>query len=154
MMMYKQWMLAALAGWLSASAVAGEIRVTDAWARPTVPAQAVGAAYLTLTSSSDAQLLKAESPVAQTVELHTMSMNNGVMQMRAIQSLPLPAGKPVMLMPGGNHIMLIDLKQPLKVGERVPLQLTVQEGSSKPQVLKVEAEVRQPTGNAGHQHHH
>ena len=77
-----------------------------------------------------AALVSASSPVAGVVEIHTMSMNNGVMTMRPIPRLELPAGKAVQLAPGGYHVMLMDLKQPLKTGEVVPITLKL-EGKDK-----------------------
>lgn len=89
------------------------IRITNAWSNPTPPGISVGAAFMTFAASQSDRLLSATSPIAENVELHTMSMEDGVMQMRPLQTLELPAGKTVSLEPGGIHFMLLGLKQPL-----------------------------------------
>jgi hypothetical protein len=80
-------------------------------------------------------------------------MEGGVMRMRPVARIELPAGKAVRLAPGGLHIMLVDLRQPLKPGDRVPLTLTVQGADlASRSVLTVEAEVRDAGSGTGHQH--
>ena len=136
-------------------AAAPSVKVTDAWVRATVPGQKTASAYLELTSDRDAALVAAGSPAARSVELHSMSMHEGVMRMRALPRIELPAGKAVKLSPGGLHIMLIDLKQPLKAGDTVTLNLSVQEtGPSKGMsltTLEIQAPVRSLAG-ADHRH--
>ena len=73
-----------------------------------------------------------------------MSMNKGVMQMRQLPSLPLEAGKPVKLAPGGLHLMLVNLKQPLKAGDSVQLDLNFSQGKGKTENIRVQAVVRAP----------
>jgi len=85
-------------------------------------------------------LVGAASPAAGSTEIHEMKMDGGIMKMRAIPRLELPAGKPVQLGPGGYHVMLIGLKQPLQESERVALTLRFDDGSTK----KLEAPVRKP----------
>ena len=121
---------------------AQEINVSGAWVRGTVEGQKASGAFMELKSSENAVLLGASSPVAGVIELHEMTMDNGVMRMRALPRLELPAGKAVVFKPGSYHIMLLDLKHVLKKGEIVPLTLRV-EGRDK-QITKVEvtAEVR------------
>lgn len=100
------------------------IRAEQPWARATAPRQSVGGVYVTLTSPANDVLLGASSPVARLGEVHEMRMDGTVMQMRTLaDGLPLPAGQPVALTPGGYHIMLMDLKQPLKAGQTIPVQL-------------------------------
>lgn len=123
---------------------ADAVQVSDAWARATVPGQEVAGAYLNLRSAKAAKLVKTESPVAGSVAIHSMSMKDGVMEMRELTELALPAGKTVKLAPGGFHIMLIDLKKPLKAGDTVPLKLTIRHADNTLSVLEVQAEVRQP----------
>jgi copper(I)-binding protein len=77
------------------------------------------------------------------VEIHEMRMENNVMRMRAIPKLELPAGQAVDLKPGGYHVMLMDLKQPLKKGDTVPITLSVQGKDGKTQEIEVKAEVRE-----------
>ena len=103
---------------------AGAVHADQAWARATAPQQKVGGAYVTLTSPADDRLLGVSSPVAGRAEVHEMRMDGNVMRMREVMDgLALPAGKVVALAPGGYHIMLMDLKQPLVAGQVVPMQL-------------------------------
>jgi len=120
------------------------VSVKDAWARVTPPGVEVGVAYLTLEAKQTLQLTKARSNVSQSVEFHNMTMNNGVMQMRQLPNLPLPAGKPVKLEPGGLHLMLIDLKKPLKSGDKVQLELQFSQGKRVVETLKLEVPVKTP----------
>lgn len=100
------------------------VTIKDAWVRPTNPGQEVGAAYMTFLSAQDATLIRLESDVTKSVEIHNMSMENGVMKMRMMETLPLVAGKPYNLAPGGFHLMLFDLKKPLNIGTQVRFTLT------------------------------
>lgn len=100
------------------------VNVQDAWARPSNPGSAVGAAYMTLTSSNNASLIEVKADVSDSVEIHSMSMENGVMKMRMLESLDLSAGQPYKLSPGGFHLMLFDLKKPLRVGDSVNFVLS------------------------------
>jgi copper(I)-binding protein len=84
------------------------------------------------------------------VELHSMTLDGGVMRMRALPRIELPAGKTVNLAPNGLHLMLIDLKRPLKAGDKLPLVLSVQTSGTSVTTLNVEAEVRA----AGELHKH
>jgi copper(I)-binding protein len=101
------------------------IAVTNAWARETAPAQVNGGGFLTITNKGQAdRLVSASSTVAPTVQLHTMSMDGGVMRMRELpDGIPVPAQSVVELKPGGMHIMFIGLKAPLKPGQSVALTL-------------------------------
>ncbi|CAO3431109.1 copper chaperone PCu(A)C [Azospirillum doebereinerae] len=115
--------LAALAGPALAD---GPVTVTAAWARAGAPAAKAGAAFLTVTNTgaeSD-RLVAAQTPVADKAELHTHLMDNGVMKMRAVDSIDVAPGAPVTLKPGGLHVMLMGLKQPLTEGSRFPVTLT------------------------------
>ena len=130
------------------------VTASKAWARATVPGQQVAGAYLEISSIENAALVSAKSPVAKNVEIHVMSMEAGMMSMRQIDRLELPAGKTVALAPGGYHLMLTGLKQPLKKGDSVPLILTIQ-GKNKPRsAVKINAEVRESgEADAKHSHH-
>jgi len=97
------------------------------WARATAPHQEVGGAFVTLTSSAYDRLLGASSPVASRAEVHEMTMDGGVMRMREQKDgLSLPAGQAVTLAPGGYHIMLTGLRQPLVAGQVISVQLRFQ----------------------------
>ncbi|MGA7177971.1 MAG: copper chaperone PCu(A)C [Thiobacillaceae bacterium] len=132
---------------------AANLKVEDAWARATAPGQPVAGAFMKLTSDRNAQLVGASSPVAGMVQVHMMKMQDGVMIMREMKSLPLPKGKTVELAPGGYHIMLMELKQPLTAGKSVPITLNVKTGR-KIQKVEVKAEVRDLLGGEGEQHPH
>ena len=121
---------------------ADEVKVAQAWARATAPGQQVAGAYLQITSAVPAKLIAASSPVAGSVEIHSMRLEGGIMKMRQLRDLDLPANKTVKLEPGGLHLMLLDLKAPLKPGDRVPLRLTVQRANQGSLEMEVRAEVR------------
>jgi copper(I)-binding protein len=122
-----------------------EVTVKDAWVRGTVPAQTTTGAFMTLTSTADAKLLSASSPVAKTVEIHESMMHGSTAHMHAVEAVALPAGKAVSLKPGGHHVMLMGLARPLKPGDTVPLTLTIEE-KGKRSTLQVQAAVR-PLGS-------
>ena len=128
----------------SAAHAAVAVDVKDAWVRATVPGQKVAGAYLEIQSRSAARLVGVRSPLAKSAEIHSMSNEGGVMKMRHLDALDLPAGQSVRLEPSGNHIMLFDIKQPLEPGARVPLTLIIEQKGKKKSV-EVQAEVRSVT---------
>lgn len=126
-----------------AAAVQAQVTVANPWVRGTVAGQKATGAFMTLTSASEAKLVSVSSPVAGVAEVHEMSMNNGTMTMRAVSGgLALPAGKAVELKPGGYHVMLMDLKQPVKAGDTVPLTLVVEGADKARQTVEVKAAVQ------------
>jgi len=137
--MKKLCIAAALAA-LSMTAQA-DVSVKEAWARGTTPAQRVTGAFMEVTSSEDAALVAVASPAAGVAEIHAMKMEDGVMKMRPLPRLELPAGKPVKLAPRGSHIMLMDLKGQLKPGDVLPLTLKVEGKGGKAQSVEVRARV-------------
>ena len=134
--------IAAAALALAAGASLAQVKVEDPWVRATVPQQRVTGAFMTLTASEPLRLVEARSPLAGSVEIHEMAMQGGVMKMRALPALELPAGKAVELKPGGHHVMLFDLKQQIKAGDSVPLTLVVIDPGGKRRTLEVSAAVR------------
>ena len=105
---------------------AGDLVITQAWSRATPGGAKVGGGYLTIENrgSTPDRLAGASAGVAGRVEVHEMAMNNGVMTMRPLdKGLVIEPGKTVTLAPGGYHLMLFDLKSPLKQGEKVPVTL-------------------------------
>lgn len=120
---------------------AADVVVTEAWVRATVPAQKSTGAFLNIVSPEDAALVSASTPVAGLTELHTMSMSLGIMRMRRIDKVPLPANETVSLQPGGNHIMLMQLNKPLTTGEFVPMTLRIESGG-KVQEIELEVPVK------------
>lgn len=137
--MFKSSAFALLAG-LSFATQAAEITISDPYARAVPPGQPNSAVFLSLTNPSmqDRALVSAESPAAETTELHTHINENGMMRMRRIDRIPLPAGETVTLKPGGLHIMLIGLKQTLEPGASVDLTLIYDDGGK----MSVQAPVR------------
>ena len=127
---------------LLASLAHAQVSVKDAWVRATVAQQKATGAFMMLESKQEAKLVSAQSPVAGVTEVHEMAMDNGVMKMRAIPSLALPAGKAVELKPGGYHVMLMDLKAQVKDGDMVPLTLVVEAQDGKRQSLDLKLPVR------------
>ncbi len=117
------------------------VSISDARVRPTNPGQEVGAAYMTLTSKQDAKLVAVESDVTKSVEIHSMTMKNGVMKMRMLDTLDLAVGKPYTLAPGGYHLMLFELKKPLTEGEVVNFTLHFKNKNNAEFQQKVQAKV-------------
>jgi copper(I)-binding protein len=135
---------------LAALPAMAQVTVSEAWVRGTVAQQKATGAFMTLNAAQDSRLLSASSPVAGVVEVHEMTMTDNVMRMRQLDSLALPAGKPVKLMPGGYHLMLLQLQRPLSEGDKVPLTLELEDAKHVRSKVTVEALVRPLTG--GHQH--
>jgi periplasmic copper chaperone A len=116
---------------LSACEANHGVAIMDSWVRANAPGQSVGAAYMTLLSAQDSTMVKVEADIAGTVEIHSMSMDDGVMKMRMLEELPLKAGQQEKLAPGGFHLMLFDLKKPLAVGENVNFTLSFKDAAGK-----------------------
>ena len=108
----------------AAAAQTGSVEVRDAWARATPGKADIGAAYLTLESPTDDRLTGLSTPVASTAQVHTMTMEGGVMKMRPVEGgLEIKPGESVMLKPGGYHVMFRELKHPLEQGATVKATL-------------------------------
>ena len=131
---------------------AQRIEVKDAWVRGTVPAQKATGAFMEITGKSTVRLLRVDSPVAASVEIHNMTMQNGVMKMFPVEGVDVPAGKTVKLAPGGYHVMMMGLKQQMKPGDRVPLTLTFEMPDKKRESLELSVEVRDLAGNRTRAH--
>lgn len=117
------------------------VKVEDAWVRGTVATQKATGAFMRLTPSTNARLVEAKSPVAGVVEIHEMAMENDIMKMRQIPGLDLAAGRTTELKPGGYHVMLMDLKQPLKGGEQVSITLVFEDDAKKRFTQEIKAPV-------------
>jgi copper(I)-binding protein len=133
-------LLAAMA--FASAAASAQTTVKDAWVRGTVAPQKATGAFMQITSAQGGKLVSAQSPLAGVTEVHEMAMDGNVMKMRAVPALELPAGKAVDLKPGGYHVMLMDLKQPLKPGESVPLTLVVEGKDGKRETLELKVPVK------------
>ncbi|MDV3456871.1 copper chaperone PCu(A)C [Sphingomonas sp. HF-S4] len=133
----------------------GTILISQAWSRATAPRAQVGAGFLTIrnTDARPDRLLSASSPRAAKVEIHTMSMDGGVMRMRPLpDGLEIPARSVATLAPGGNHLMLIGLKAPLKQGDLVPATLRfARAGTIQVQLAVAAPGAPAPSGSGGHQ---
>ena len=119
-----------------------QVEVESAWARPTVAGQMGTGAFMRLTSKDGARIIGASSAVAGVVEIHEMAMSGSVMQMRPLRGLDLPPGSTVELKPGGLHMMLMDLKRPLAVGEKIKVELRLETRDKKLVTQPVEIEIR------------
>ena len=105
---------------------AGDLVITQAWSRATPGGAKIAGGYLTIENkgSTPDRLIKGSADISSKIEVHEMAMNNGVMTMRELdKGLAIEAGKTVKLAPGGYHLMLMDLKGPLKQGDKVPVTL-------------------------------
>lgn len=145
--------IATAAALCAAAQAAVPADVKDAWVRAPAPGQKVAGAYMELVSRGDLALISVASPAAGRVELHHTALEQGVMKMRPVNRVELPAGKAVKLEPGGLHLMLFDVKQPLTPGAKVPLVLTLQRADSSRVVFTVHAEVRAAPAAKTHDHH-
>lgn len=136
-------------------ALAGAVQAADnavveaPWARPTAPGAKVGGAFLTIVGGAQAdRVVGASSPAAAVVELHTHIMEGGVARMRQVPAIEVPAGGKVELKPGGLHIMLINLKAPLKAGDILPLTLRFERAGE----ISVAAPITAQAPTTEHQH--
>lgn len=133
-----------IVGWaaptLAQTAGAAPITIENAWARATPGTITTGGAYMTLVDhgTSADRLVGVATPVAGKAELHVMSEDNGIMKMRPVDAIAVEPGKPTELKPGGYHVMLIDLKQPLKEGDSFPMTLTFEKAGTIQVTVKVE----------------
>lgn len=141
-----------LAGSLLAVSAFAQVSVSDPWIRATVPAQKATGAFMRVQSATPARLVGVQTEAAGRAELHEMAMDGQTMRMRRVESIELPAGKPVNLASGGYHVMLMDLKRQVKEGEKIELTLTVQDAAGKRQDVKISVPVRPLTysAHAGH----
>ena len=125
--------------------------ITHAWVKTTVPGGSVSAAYLSIKSARPLKLVKVESPVAGLVEIHSMTMKDHVMEMKAVDTVEIPANKLVELKPGGLHVMLMKVGKPINKGDKVPLVLTFEGADKKAVVVKLVANAQEK--DAPHQKH-
>ncbi len=125
---------------------AATVQVSGAICRPTPVGRQMTGCYLTLTAATADRLVSAASPGANLVQIHESRIESGMMMMQELRDgLPLPAGETVALAPGGNHLMLLGVKEPLVAGDTVTLTLTFE--TSPP--VEVNATVGQPAAPDG-----
>ncbi len=130
------------------------VKVQKAWARATVPGQTASGVFMTLTARETTKLVGVESAAAGVAEIHEMKVQNGVMTMRGIDSLNLPAGRAVELKPGGFHVMLMDLKAPLAKDATIPLTLNFLDAKGTKIKLDMVVTVADITATAAPVHKH
>jgi len=149
----------------SGSLYAQNVEVKNAWVRASVQGQKATGAFMQITASQPTTLVGAASPVAGVAEVHEMKMDGDVMRMRALpQGLPLPAGKPVALTPGGYHVMLMDLNTTLPKDSTIPLTLVFKDAKGQESRIELKLPVATTApggaapaapaahGAAGHKH--
>jgi periplasmic copper chaperone A len=130
---------------------AGDLVITQAWSRATPGGAKIGIGYLTIENKGATadRLIATSADVAGKVEVHEMAMNNGVMTMRPLdKGLTIDPGKTVKLAPGGSHLMLFDLKSPLKQGDKIPLTLEFEKAGKVKLSLDVQGVGAQEPGAA------
>ena len=137
---------AALASFLGTPARAEEVKagdlvITQAWARATPKGAKIGGGYLTIENKGTApdRLIGGSADIAGSVQVHEMSMDGGVMKMHPLdKGLAIEPGKTVKLAPGGYHLMMMDLKSPLKKGDKLPITLEFEKAGKVQVSLDVE----------------
>ena len=151
-------MITGLCGMTSALAEpsTGAIEVVDPYVRAVPPVSRNSAMFMQLQNSGDKAiaLVSAASPAAQVVELHTHTNDNGVMRMRRVPEIEIPAGQTTVLQPGGLHVMLIGLQQKLEVGGEVEVRLEFDDGSTRTLVAPIRAVKGMGMKHKHHHHHH
>jgi len=118
------------------------VKVESAWVRSSVPGQSGTGGFMTLTAPKATRLVGVTSPASGNAEVHEMKMEGDVMKMRPLTGLDLPAGQPVQLRPGGLHLMLTELKQPLQPGSTVPVTLLFKDANGVESRLALQLPVR------------
>jgi periplasmic copper chaperone A len=132
---------------------AGDLVITQAWTRATPNGAKVGGGFLTIENKGSApdKLISASADVAGKVEVHEMATTDGVMKMRPVEGgLAIEPGKTVKLAPGGFHLMMMDLKNPLKQGDKLPITLQFEKAGKVAVTLDVQGVgASAPGGDAG-----
>lgn len=133
---------------------AAPVEASGAWVRAAVPGQSGTGAFMKLTAQAPLKLVGVATPVAGVAEVHEMKLEGDTMKMRGVPALDLPARQAVELKPGGYHVMLMDLQQPIRVGGSVPLTLTFEDakGVKSTLALQVPVQASAPGAMAGHKH--
>ncbi|MCA1376113.1 copper chaperone PCu(A)C [Bradyrhizobium sp. IC4060] len=135
---------------------AGDLVISQAWSRATPGGAKVAGGYLTIENKGSAadRLVSVSADIAGKAEIHEMAMDNGVMKMRALdKGLAIEPGKTVKLAPGGNHLMLQELKGPFKQGDKVPVTLQFEKAGKVTVALDVQGVGAQAPGGGGHSGH-
>lgn len=140
---------------LAADYKVGDLTISDPWSRALPPNAPAGAAYFTVTNQGQAQdrLVGAASDVAGKAELHTHVKSGEMMRMQKVDAVDIPAGGEATFAPGGNHVMLIGLKRPLKDGEQFPLTLEFEKAGKVQVEVPVRADAQGNMQHHDHAHH-
>ncbi|WP_305462493.1 copper chaperone PCu(A)C [Photobacterium leiognathi] len=137
-----------------------DIELIMPWSKEVPPTSTVTAAFVTIMNhtSADDELLSASSPIAKKTELHEHLHQDGMMKMRQVSAISIPANSETLLKPGGLHVMFFDLTQVPKVGDTFPMALTFKHAGKMSVNVKVEpATFQAPTSTETekkHMHHH
>ncbi|MDQ7974767.1 MAG: copper chaperone PCu(A)C [Rhodocyclaceae bacterium] len=130
------------------------VDASGVWVRAAVPGQSGTGGFMTLAAGAPLKLVGVATPAAGVAEVHEMKMEGDTMRMRAVPALALPARQAVELKPGGYHLMLMDLKQPIAAGSVIPLTLSFEDAAGAKSTLVVQAPVlAAPAGGAGGEGH-
>jgi len=135
---------------LFASPAMAQITIADAWSRATAPGAKIAAGYMTVKNAGKTpdKLISAISPAAEKVETHVTVKEGDIFRMREVKGYDIPAGGSFELKPGGAHLMLVNVKAPLKEGEKVPLTLRFEHAGQ----VKTELQVGRLTDTGKHGH--
>lgn len=126
---------------LSTSTTHAQVLVEDAWVRATVRGQQATGAFMRISTNKDVTLVEARTQNAGFVEIHQMRLEQDVMSMRPVNGLLIPAGQNLEFKAGGYHLMLMDLKQPVRVGFEVQLTLVFEGKDGKRESVYVHAPI-------------
>lgn len=139
----------------------GDLKIAQIWARETAPTAKSGGSFMIIMNhgSTDDRLIGATGDIAERIELHTHLMDDGVMRMRPVEAIELPAGGEAKLQPGGDHVMFIGLTEPLVEGSEIPVTLIFEEAGEIEVMVKVEDIAHGGDGHhdghgEGHDHGH
>lgn len=135
--------VAAIACLLFSWSAAAQVTVSNPWVRGTVPGQHSTGAFMEISSTEPVVLVAIATPAAGMVEIHQMIRESGVMKMRQLPTLDIPAGRKIEMKPGASyHVMMMELRKPLKSGDTVPLKLTFRGNNRITITVEVQARVR------------
>jgi copper(I)-binding protein len=135
----------------------GKLHIKHPHARPTAPRQPAAGAYMSIENlgTETDKLVRIESPIAKSAEIHSMSMDGNVMRMREVGEIELKPSEKVEMMPGhGYHLMLIGLQRPLKPGDSFPLTLIFEKAGKTEVSVKVEQNAAKKETHGGAHHAH
>ncbi|MDD5056292.1 MAG: copper chaperone PCu(A)C [Sideroxydans sp.] len=133
----------------NAWAGANDVMVEKVWMRESVPDQTSATVQMNLYATKPSRLLSVSSPLATSGEIQAVVMHQGKMQTRTVDSLKVAAHSSVIFGSRGVYLTLVGLKQPLVIGDRVPVTLVI-EVAGTPQTINVEAEVKALELSYGH----